>query len=171
MSYKKQREWSDLFMPSVKSILGKVIIIESTFKEDTEEGFDLITPEQKRIACRVRDYERYKKYIQEFTIRSQSYHNRKTEIDKIIQEKRGDWMFYGFTKGNEVIYWSIINLDVFRSNHKSAHYKERKNLDGTKFRAYSMGSFPQNIIISSNIDIQFGLEKVSQYLLPFPTHR
>ena len=44
MSYKENRTWSDGYMPSVKSILGQAIIAESTFKQDTEEGFDLITP-------------------------------------------------------------------------------------------------------------------------------
>ena len=170
MSYKENREWSDGFMSSVKSILGQTIISESTFEQDTEEAFDLITPNTKKIACRVRDYYKNKQYIQEFTIRSQSEYLRKTEIHKIL-EGYGDWMFYGFVKENEVIYWSIINLGVFRSSHKSAYYKEQKNYDGTKFRAYLIGSFPQNIIINTNINIQFGLEKAPQCLLPFPRQK
>ena len=169
MNYKQQRSWSDGFMPSVKSILGQAIISESTFEQDTEEAFDLITPSSKKIACRVRDYDKYKQYIQEFTIRSQSYHNRKTEIHKIL-EGYGDWMFYGFTQGKEVKYWSIIDLDVFRNNHSIAYYKENKNYDGTKFRAYALGTFPTNIIIKTNINIQFGLEELPKELQPIPQH-
>ena len=167
MNYNQQRKWSDGFMPSVKSILGQAIIAESTFEEDTEQAFDLITPSSRKIACRVRDYDKYKQYIQEFTIRSQSYHNRKTEIHKIL-EGHGDWMFYGFTQGNDVKYWSIIDLDVFRNKHKTAHYKENKNYDGTKFRAYTLGTFQPNIIIKTNIDVKFGLEEVPIELQPFP---
>ena len=48
MSYKENREWSDGFMSSVKSILGQTIISESTFEQDTEEAFDLITPNTKK---------------------------------------------------------------------------------------------------------------------------
>ncbi len=170
MNYNQNRSYSDGYMSSVKSILGQAIISESTFKQDTEEGFDLITPNTKKIACRVRDYDRYKQYIQEFTIRSRSEYNKKTEIHKIL-EGYGDWMFYGFTQGNDVKYWSIIDLDIFRSNHTTAHYKENKNYDGnTKFRAYKLGTFPPDIIIKTNINVQFGLEEVPEVLRPFPEH-
>ena len=79
-------------------------------------------------------------------------------------------MFYGFTQGKEVKYWSIIDLDVFRNNHSIAYYKENKNYDGTKFRAYALGTFPTNIIIKTNINIQFGLEELPKELQPIPQH-
>ena len=167
MSYKENREWSDEYMPSVKSILGKAIINESTFEQDTEQAFDLLTPNQKKIACRVRDYDKYKQYIDEFTIRSQSKYGKRTEIHKIL-DGFGDWMFYGFTKGDDVIFWSIIDLDVFRSNHHSAYYQENFNYDGTAFRAYKIGSFSPNIVIQGNIEIQFGFKKIHPNLLPIP---
>tara|TARA_R100001530_G_scaffold53044_1_gene39193 strand:- start:25 stop:516 length:492 start_codon:yes stop_codon:yes gene_type:complete len=161
MSYKENREWSDGYMPSVKSILGQAIISESTFKQDTEEGFDLITPSTKRIACRVRDYDKYKQYMQEFTIRSRSEYNKRTEIHKIL-DGFGDWMFYGFTKGDVVIYWSIIDLDVFRNNYENSDCVEMPNYDGTKFTSFKLGTFPPSIIVDNNFDIHFNLEKQSE---------
>ena len=161
MSYKENREWSDGYMPSVKSILGQAIINESTFEEDTEQAFDLKTPPTKKIACRVRDYERYKKYMGEFTIRSQSKYGKRTEIHKIL-DGFGDWMFYGFTKGDEVIYWSIIDLDVFRGNYENSDCVEKENYDGTKFTSFKLGTFPPNIIVDNNFDIHFNLEKQSE---------
>ena len=168
MSYKENRTWSDGYMPSVKSILGQAIIKESSFQQDTEQGFDLITPNTKKIACRVRDYDKYKQYLQQFTIRSQSKHNQETEIHKILKGC-GDWMFYGFTKGTDVVKWSIINLDVFRANHINAHFKENQNYDGTKFRAYTMGTFPPSIIINTNIEFKFDLKITHPYLQPLPS--
>ena len=153
-NYKINRIWSDNFMPSVKSILGRAIIKESSFKQDTEQGFDLITPNSIKIACRVRDYDRYKNYTQEFTIRSRSLHGKKTEIHKILAGF-GDWMFYGFAHGNEVIRWSIIDLDVFRDNYECVDHIEKRNHDGTRFYAFKIGTFPEEIIIDKNFQINF----------------
>ena len=162
MSYKENREWSDGYMPSVKSILGQAMIKESTFKEDTELGFDLVTPSEKEIACRVRDYEKYKYYINEFTIRSKSKYDKRTEIHKIL-DGCGDWFFYGFTKGDEVKYWSIINLDVFRNNYENSNCKEMSNpCDGTKFISFKFLTFPPDIIIDSNIDHKFNNKGIVQ---------
>ena len=87
MSYNQQRNWSDKFMPSVKSILGQEIIGISTFEQDTEQATDLIilTTKAQQIACRVRNYKNYKNYVREFTIRSRSMYGKETEIHKILQ--------------------------------------------------------------------------------------
>ena len=168
MNYNQNRSWSDEFMPSVKSILGQVIIEASSFKQDTEEAFDLITlPSTKKIACRVRDYDKYSQYMDEFTVRSRSRYGKKTEIHKIA-EGFGDWMFYGFGKNKKVLKYSVIDLDIFRENLDSIAPLNKKNWDGTEFSAFKLGLFPSNIIIKSNIDIQFGLEEISDYLKPFP---
>ena len=102
--------------------------------------------------------------MQEFTIRSKSEYNKRTEIHKIL-DGFGDWMFYGFTKGDEVIFWSIIDLDVFRNNYEYAHCTEKSNYDGTKFTAFNIGTFPPSIIVDNNFNIQFNLEKQEEKLL------
>ena len=155
MYYQEFRKKSDQVMPSVKSILGKAIIAESSFKEDTEQAFDLITPKQKRIACRVREYEKYSRYLQDFTIRKKPLSNVETEYHKILKGF-GDWMFYGFyTKDQQIKYYSIIDLDVFRQHHQDSKYSQIKNYDGTIFCAYKLGSFPKNMIVDSNIEIKY----------------
>ena len=153
MNYNINRSWSDEFMPSVKSILGQVIIDTSTYKQDTEEAFDLITlPTAKKIACRVRDYDKYNKFMDEFTIRSRTKYGKKTEIHK-IKEGFGDWMFYGFGKNKRVLKYSIIDLNVFRENVEHISFQNIKNNDGTEFAVFKLGRFPSNIIIKTNIDI------------------
>ncbi len=158
-------------MPSVKSILGQEIIGISTFEQDTEEATDLVilTTRASKIACRIRDYNKYKLFINEFTIRSRSQYGGRTEIHKIL-EGLADWMFYGFGENEQVVKYSIIDLDVFRKNYELVTPTEKKNHDGTEFFAFDIGRFPSDILIKSDISIQFGLEEVHPCLQPFPTH-
>ena len=182
MNYKESRSWSDRYMPSVKSIIGQEVVKISTYEQDTEQATDLIIKTTNTyVACRVRDYNKYQKYEHQFTIRSRSDYGQETEIHK-ISKGFADWMFYGFGDGNDkVVKYSIIDLDVFRQNYRLnqegevvvdkvfPHSMNNVGNDNTGFLVFELGAFPQNIIVNncSNINIQFGLEKVSQYLLPF----
>ena len=166
-------------MPSVKARLGQSLIEISTFEEDTERAFDLIlrTPADIEIAVRIRDY-KYLPFENQFTIRSRSNYGLKTEIHK-ISEGCTNLMFYGFHKNYEVIKYAIINLDVFRKHYRlntngevmidSVHPVKMFNPgDNTEFLVFNYGVFPSTIIKDGDINIQFGLEKVHQSLIPFP---
>jgi hypothetical protein len=88
----------------------------------------------------------WKRYPDQFTLRSRLDSGTKTELAKIL-EGFGDWMFYGFSDGEMAIRrWYLIDLHVFRWNWAlfpdAFRSEEKKNGDGTYFRAFWIRSFP-----------------------------
>ena len=107
-----------------------------------------------RIACRVRTGKYQKKYGNEFTIRSTRPSGAKTELRKII-EGWGDYMFYGFGDGSNLIIWHLLDLKIFRSIFLDMVYRrnvprEIPNKDNSSsFMAFDLSSFPSDLIIAS----------------------
>ncbi|MDR1740414.1 MAG: hypothetical protein LBR38_01000 [Synergistaceae bacterium] len=116
----KDKQWSDRFLPEIKSILGRALISEAPPEEDATHGTDLIvlTLHPYRIACRVRKHHYLAPYGNEFTIRSGRPSGAKTELTKII-EGWGDYFFYGFANAEEttLAQWFLGDLKAFRIWH------------------------------------------------------
>lgn len=159
MTWQDDKRWSDRFLPEIKAILGVHLIGEPPVEEDAGHNTDLIVlkMEAVRIACRVRTYEYYQRYPDEFTVRAERPSGNKTELAKIV-EGWGQYMFYGFSDEpqQQLIAWVLLDLNVFRLwhssylvNHKSLPGKLQSNTDGSsKFYVYQIHHLPQEFIVA-----------------------
>jgi len=113
--WKADKKASDIYIPEIKTILGLYLIGEPPVEEDQERNTDLmiLKMEAVRIGCRVRKESYLEYYSDEFTIRAGRPSGNKTELTKII-EGWGDYFFYGFGDGFNLIAWTLADLNVFR---------------------------------------------------------
>jgi len=164
MSYQSNREWSDKYLGQIKTIIGPHLLEESSFEIDTQQATDLvmINGKTKDIACRVRKPGYFDKYKYEFTIRSSNKYGNNTEFLKIIKGF-ADWAFYGHVdNSNKIHSWYLINLDVFRSDliRRQGFVKlytndQTNGPNDTQFKAFDIRSFSKNILIATNIQVDF----------------
>ena len=139
------------FAKEIKCILGLVFIGQDA-EMDRNQATDFLTFTIKniKVACRLRTYNYYLKYPDEFTIRSELYSGNKTELQK-IREELVDYIFYGFVDENEnkIIRYFIGDLDIFRKYEQTIKYEKQINKDArpNKFRAYKINHFPRIFII------------------------
>jgi hypothetical protein len=160
IGFKKDKCWSDNFIPEIKRAVATHLICESPIEEDQERNTDLIVLKLNtvRVACRIRR-EKWIKNSDEFTIREGRPNGAKTELAKII-EGWGDFIFYGFGSddGTKLISWKLGDLSVFRSClFRHMHQNEGrlpglsiKNYDGSSsFRIYQWSDF-ENMIVGES---------------------
>lgn len=162
MSYLQNRQWSDHYIPEIKSIVGSHLLVDSPLEVDRQQATDLIVINAKNlaIACRVRRPGYTDKYPYEFTIRSRTASGATTELQKITNGW-GDWMFYGHAApepGIKINHWFLINLTSWRAhmirrNCTAIKCGEKSNLDGTSFAWFDLSSFPPEppIIVAASI--------------------
>lgn len=154
---------SDIYLPTIKAIVGQIIIGEPPIEEDQERNTDLIVLRMAavRIACRVRTHEYLGKYAGDFTIRASRPSGFKTELTKII-EGWGDYIFYGFAEQNGpgLAKWGIGDLKVFRlwfsryiaSHQGSVPGRLIPNHDNSSdFRVFQWGDLPHDFIIAHGL--------------------
>lgn len=161
MSYLNDREWSDRYIPTIKSIVGECLLVESPIEIDRQQATDLIILNARNlaIACRVRRPGYTDRYPNEFTIRSRTASGATTELQKITNGW-GDWMFYGHAApepGIKINHWFLINLTSWRAhmirrNRTPIKYGEKSNLDGSCFAWFDLSSFPPEppILVASS---------------------
>lgn len=157
MSYERDRKWADSFMSEIKAILGMHIIGEAPFEEDAHRNTDLIVLKMEaiRVAVRMRTYQNYEKYPDDFTVRVSRGSGNETELRKIMKGF-GNLMFYGFEDSDQrhVGRWTLIDLDVFRGSVWDSYLRtkkipgfEKKNTDGSSdFRVFRLAEFPPTLI-------------------------
>lgn len=154
-SYTTNRAWSDKMIPYLKQIIGGYLLDIASEEDDMKKNTDLIVLNvgNKRIACRVRRNEYWKKqeYRQQFTIRSVN-NGYKTELEKVM-EGWGDYFFYGFANEDcsAIIKHIFIDLAIFRLHANDTHHMDIPNGDRTYFRAYDWTIMPQEMIFRKNI--------------------
>ena len=162
--YKSDREWSDLFISQIKKIVGPHLLEVAPMEVDRNEATDLIVfnTKGKQIAARIRDAAKYlPQFAEQFTIRSKRENGRMTELEK-IHRGFGQWFFYGFGHDNLTIDpWYLIDLDSFRYHlrrdtwiYSGIQMEEKRNGDGTWFKAFWVFSFPDDppLLISSSFE-------------------
>ena len=150
--FEKDKSWSDRFLPTIREIVGPMLLTTAPLELDRIEATDLMILAAKdiRIACRIRRPGYVDKYGHEFTMRSQLHiSGGKTEIQKIA-DGFGTWMFYGHAMTYEshlLRQWMIIDLDVWRGRIKQdlqrCRWGEKRNRDQeTSFIWFDARSFP-----------------------------
>lgn len=133
MGWKQSKKWSDKYLPNLKRILGEVFIGEPPISEDQERNTDLIVLNMTglRFACRLRQEPYFHDYFTDFTLRCSRPSGTKTELDKVV-EGWGDYFFYGFAAKNNIFYWRIGDLKVFRAWYSQYLRDHNGKLPGTK---------------------------------------
>jgi len=136
-NWKEDKKWSDKFLPEIKRILG-----ENLIKEPPNTDLIVLKLESIRIACRIRKFNYFEKFRNEFTIRAGRPSNKKVELTKII-EGWGDYLFYGFSNKEEtgLIYWKIIDLNKFRLYFNRFLVKNNGYLPGKKQQNFDNSSY------------------------------
>lgn len=155
--WKSDKLWSDRFIPMIKPILGTHLIGEASREEDAERNTDLIVlrMEAVRIGCRIRRFDAFEKYSDEFTIRASRPSGNKTELAKIV-EGWGDYFFYGFSNYEEdgLEFWALADLKVFRTSFMANIWemnypKKIPNKDGgSEFYAFRWDEFPARFVVA-----------------------
>lgn len=160
-NYRADRQWSDRFIPSIRRIVGPLLLVPSTFEQDTREAADLVVLKaaSMTIACRVRR-PGFLKYGHEFTIRCERTNGASTELEKLVNGW-GDWMFYGHSDALELDFelWHLLDISAWRAHlirDKGVIVRGVKdNGDGTKFAWFDIRSFvgePNLVLANSQIE-------------------
>jgi hypothetical protein len=152
--YTDDRKWSDQFIPAIKAAI-KPILGDSEVapdEEDKHHNTDLIvlTSERGRIACRVRRLE-YLNYSDQFTIRASRPSGARTELQKVVLDGWGDFLFYGFGENGRLEKWTLADLQIFREYMRSQIRVLKLNPDGVAFRVFDWKKFPPEFQVANSI--------------------
>jgi len=157
--YSTNREFSDRFIPQIKSIIAEFLIQTASPEEDMEHNTDLVvlkTEDNIRFACRIRR-PGWMKCKHEFTIRYEKATRMPTEWHKILKGW-GDYIFYGIANEKENIgAWGIGKLSVFRQYVKEYQYRHQQNpgitkevpTDKTKLKVFQWREIGDGFIVAS----------------------
>jgi hypothetical protein len=163
MSYRRDRAWSDAFIPAIKKIVGPHLLEPSTLEVDTKQATDLVvlTGRNLTIAARVRRPGFAERFPFQFTIRAHRDSGALTELQKIV-DHWGDWFFYGHAVSDKAIdRWMIVDLHSFRSALIRRIIPpdmtgSTNNGDGTAFQWFDVRGFAQcrsPILIASSFTL------------------
>jgi hypothetical protein len=164
MSYARDREWSDRYIPAISTIVGPRLLVPAPFEVDAKQATDLIVLRARdmTIAARVRRHGFADRYPYEFTIRSRRDNGTKTELSKIV-DGWADWMFYGHAarEGDGFDRWFLVDLHALRAAfirdgmkaESEIKWEEKSNGDGTHFVALDLRSFRPSILVASSHEI------------------
>ena len=152
--------WQRQFIPEIKAVLANYLIDEASEDEDMRHNTDLMALEARtvRIACRMRHWEYWHRYGNEFTIRSGRPSGTPTELAKVVSGW-GDRIFYGFegpTPGT-LGPWLLGDLREFRLwfNRQlaigSQKWTIKPNGDGTTFHAFRVDDLPNKFVVSRRV--------------------
>jgi hypothetical protein len=160
--WKKDKRWSDKFIPDIKRALAEVFVCAAPEFEDKVHNTDLMVfrLNPARVACRIRRYEYYERYPNDITIRKDRPSGNDSELAKLISGY-GDFLFYGFSNHDEtgLISWSLVDLTQFRlwfSRHIVIHKgampgMSKKNGDNSSaFQSIDKRLFPKGVIFTES---------------------
>ena len=168
MTYSRDREWSDRFIPAISMIVGPRLLVPAPFEVDAKQATDLIVLRARdmTIAARVRRHGYADRYPFEFTMRSRRDNGVKTELAKVV-DGWADWMFYGHSAADECGFdrWFLIDLHALRAalirdgmkERSTLAWTEKPNGDGTHFVAFDLRSFRPSILVTSSHDVPTSL--------------
>lgn len=154
--WKRDKERADIFMPTIKAVLGRLFIGDAPVVEDQQQATDLmvfhISP--LTVACRMRSLSYFEKYPNEITIRYSRPGGTKTEYDKIV-DGWANYFFYGFGdfSTGRIRAYSVLSLDALRAaliRNQNKLYQIKQNHDGSsQFIAIDLTQLPENCVVHS----------------------
>lgn len=136
--FKFIKEISDIFIEhDMLRYCTKMKLIPSTEYEDCKLSYDMkLDAGRFELSVRIRQNEYLRRY-KDFTIRTRSMNGQPCEYDKLVAGK-GQTYFYGWMNADEtrLADWIIVDINKIRPHlHEGADFT---NVDGTKFKAYSI---------------------------------
>ena len=148
-NYIKDKQLETKFSKIIKGILGNQFIVHD-IKMDETEGTDFLMFRANpfKIAVRLRRYNAFLRYRNEFTIRYSRPSRVKTELQKIM-EGLVDYLFYGFIDEQEknIIQYFIGDLRVFRNINIQPKAILSNNPRDSDLAIYGLEQFPSSFII------------------------
>lgn len=151
MGFNKDIQLELKFDRILKAILGNFFItknLEMDVKQATDFLIYNINP--FKVGVRLRRYEYFLKYPNDFTIRYSRPSGIDTEIHK-IRQNLVDYILYGFVNEPEtkIIKYFIGDLKIFRDNEpKPIAIKTNKPPD-SKLAVYNLEQFPKEFILKN----------------------
>jgi hypothetical protein len=147
-SVKRDFDWQLRFLPTIKRLVGPLLLETASLDLDMAEATDLLVLRARdlRIGCRVRRMGYAERYPWDFTIRSKRDTGATTELEKITNGW-GDLLFYGHEasqQSNDIEHWFLIDLASWRSylmRRKVPWGNDIPNGDGTYFRKWDVRDF------------------------------
>lgn len=166
MPYNPQRRrLADTYAPHMRELLSAYFncspeeIVEAPLELDCGEATDFIGPNGIRISARVRTHQQRERYYGEFTIRTSSGFDGRSEWDKVLAGSVR-YMLYGFAEpeGDRLAAYWLIDLEAVRFAHDNAYvrtivpeYIEAKGTDAA-FIAFDLNGFPSTpqLVVSTS---------------------
>lgn len=158
MGYSIRRQDSDLYLPTVQTILAGYFhcpddqIRTSTFLEDVKQATDLVTPGDHKIAVRVRSSKYKPNFFGQFTVRTSAGKDGLSELSK-LQSCKADYIFYGFHSdddGKTLTDWWLMS--VCCSTFRYPIGDLTNGYDST-FRAFWINA---GVVVASSLNYPFG---------------
>jgi hypothetical protein len=90
-------EWQAQYEAQVRGIIGAHLVLQAPLKLDMTQATDFMVLKSGPtcFACRLRRPGYYRAFPGQFTLRNWRMTGARTEYQKIIEDKFGDWMLYG----------------------------------------------------------------------------
>jgi hypothetical protein len=169
MNYAADRAFSDVFLPTIRQIVGPLLLVPTSVEVDRNEATDLIVLKARdmRIACRIRKRGYAVSFSRQITIRAKRDSGRETEFAK-MRSGFADWMFYGHAGATapDIDAWVIVDLDEFRRGLDRVAMSrlewldcagEISNGDGSQFYWFDLRKFAavcdsDRLVVATNIE-------------------
>lgn len=170
-SYQDDREWSDMFIPAIRQIVGPLLLVATPDLIDRREAADLMvfSPKPMMIGARIRAPGTLdllpNRYPNQFTVRFWRRSGSETEFAK-LRAGFCDWFFYGQQSKVDptgIDRWFLIDLAKWRycldeaeaaGDRKIIKCNHEINRDGeTSFLVFYLATFPISILVASSHDL------------------
>lgn len=148
INFRNDIQFESGYKEQVQHILMKYVFQQDQYKDMHEATDFIVVPGKIAIAVRVRRFEYYPNYRNEFTIRWARPSGVDTEIDK-IRKGFADLFFYGFLnkEKSKIIQYVLIDLNIFRKcEGEPLRVIENEN-GSSDFAVYDFAQFPSNMFI------------------------
>jgi len=147
LTYKVDREIEDKFAPIIKNILGNIFISKEEI-DDLEKATDfaIYHIQPFSVAVRLRRFEYFPTFHNQFTIRWRRPSGVRTEIDK-IRDKEVEYLFYGFLSPTQdfIIQYFIADLKQFQNQEPMRIFPN--NPHDSDLAIYHINQFPASFIV------------------------
>jgi len=145
--YNNDRAIEDKFSTIIKNILGNFFITKQDI-DDLEKGkdFAIYHIQPFSVAVRLRRFDYFQKYRDEFTVRWSRPSGVRTEIDK-IRDREVQYFMYGFLSLREdrIIQYFIADLKYFTNQQPYAIIPNNPN--DSELAVFKLNQFPKEFIV------------------------
>lgn len=162
-TYAADRRRSDPYLPAMREVAGRHLLIPTDAYTDCNLGSDLTTINggALHIACRVRGHQYLAKYGDQCTIRDSRASGTETELAKILSGY-GTHIVYGFAHAfvpGALAAWFVGDLNTFRRWYRREQYRTGQEpgclskwfADGTRFRSFRLDDLPPAFVIARQV--------------------